>query len=43
MLKAEKRHRISCRCDRYDRARTKCTCSYHAIGVRAAFAQVKRS
>jgi len=33
MLKAEKRHRHSCRFDQYDRARTKCTCSYHAIGV----------
>ncbi len=33
MLKAEKRHRQSCRFDQYDRARTKCTCSYHAIGV----------
>ena len=33
MLKAEKRHRKSCRFDQYDRARTKCTCSYHAIGV----------
>ena len=33
MLKAEKRHRNSCRFDQYDRARAKCTCSYHAIGV----------
>jgi len=33
MLKAEKRHRESCRFDQYDRAHTKCTCSYHAIGV----------
>jgi len=33
MLKAEKRHRKSCRFDQYDRARTKCPCSYHAIGV----------
>ena len=33
MLKAEKRHRNNCRFDQYDRARTKCPCSYHAIGV----------
>ena len=33
MLKAEKRHRESCRFDQYDRAHAKCTCSYRAIGV----------
>jgi len=33
MLKAEKRHRICCRFDQYDRARTKCACAYHVIRV----------
>ena len=33
MLKVEKRHRNDCRYSQYDRAHTKCTCAYRAIGM----------
>ena len=33
MLKVEKRHRTDCRYSQYDRAHTKCTCAYRAIGM----------
>lgn len=33
MLKVQKRHRKSCRYEEHGHARSKCTCSYHAIGM----------